>query len=75
MIDPKFKVGQKWRTRGGDGIPALEFKIVKINDHKHWPIVLQSDDGSIYENRANGRALLNGADCALDLVELVEDVP
>lgn len=62
----EFKVGQKWKTRGGDTI----IEIVSIDGEDDYPINDMDGyswtlDGYFYAGGMNG----------FDLVELIEDVP
>lgn len=63
-VDPKFKVGQKWRTRDG----KRECVIKSIDDDSVFPIKVP------YGIRTGQGWLGDVEGHALDLVELVEDV-
>jgi hypothetical protein len=66
MESKEFKVGQKWRMRGG--------KIATISGHTERgnPTASWAEKNSAFA--PNGRYWFSGVDSEFDLIELVEDV-
>lgn len=71
MSNEKFKVGQKWKTRGGDLATITNV----LSDDYNYPVyatVGNKSDASDFD--ADGFHFSPGSESPLDLVEMVQDV-
>lgn len=69
---PKLRVGQVWRTRGGDVVEVVEIKSKTTNPKYPFRCVLA---GRTWTVTKDGRYYSEDVDSPDDLIELISDVP